>query len=269
MKGVILAGGSGTRLNPLTEVTNKHLLAIYNKPMIFYPMQTLIDVGVREIIIISSGEHTGSFLRLLGSGEKYGCDFYYRIQEGSFGIANALSLAEKFVGDDSCAVILGDNIYEDNFAKPTAAFKSGAHIFLKKISDAHRFGVAELDGNKVINIEEKPKTPKTSYAVTGFYLYDKDVFGIIKNLKPSSRGEYEITDVNNHYIKRGLMSATILHGEWTDSGTFESLHQANVIARGMELKRRRNFEEPRKRGGILIADAKKALREQNATRKAL
>jgi len=240
MKGVILAGGSGTRLNPLTEVTNKHLLAIYNKPMIFYPLQTLIDSGIREIMIISSSEHAGSFLRLLGSGKKYGCDFYYRVQEGSLGIANALGLAENFVGNDSCAVILGDNIYEDNFAKPVAFFKNGAHIFLKEIPDAYRFGVAELDGDKVINIEEKPKNPKTNYAVTGFYLYDKDVFEIIKNLKPSSRGEYEITDVNNYYIKRGLMKATILQGEWTDSGTFESLYRANTIARKIELKK---FEE--------------------------
>lgn len=237
MKGVILAGGSGTRLNPLTEVTNKHLLAIYNKPMIFYPLQTLIDAGVRDIMIISSGEHAGSFLRLLGSGERFGCNFYYRVQEGSFGIAHALGLAEKFAAGDNVAVILGDNIYEDNFAEPVRDFCEGARIFLKEIHDANRFGVAELKGDKVINIEEKPKKPKTNYAVTGFYLYDKNVFEIIKNLKPSDRGEYEITDVNNYYIKRGEMTATILTGEWTDSGTFESLHKANMIARQIELRR--------------------------------
>ncbi|MBI5152367.1 NTP transferase domain-containing protein [Candidatus Peregrinibacteria bacterium] len=244
MKGVILAGGSGTRLNPLTEVTNKHLLAIYNKPMIFYPLQTLINAGVRDIMIISSGEHAGSFLRLLGSGERFGCNFYYRIQEGSLGIAHALSLAEKFVNGDNVAVILGDNIYEDNFAESVRDFCEGSRIFLKEIHDANRFGVAELKGDKVINIEEKPKNPKTNYAVTGFYLYDKNVFEIIKNLKPSRRGEYEITDVNNYYIKRGLTTATILTGEWTDSGTFESLHKANMIAREIELRHASRHARP-------------------------
>lgn len=239
MKGVILAGGSGTRLSPLTEVTNKHLLAIYDKPMIFYPLQTLIDAGVKDILIISGADHAGAFLRLLGSGERFGCNFTYRIQEGSFGIAHALALAENFVGNDSCAVILGDNVYEDNFANDVKNFKEGSHIFLKEIPDAQRFGVAELDGNRVINIEEKPKNPKTNYAVTGFYIYDKNVFDVIKNLKPSARGEYEITDVNNHYIQKELMRATVLTGEWTDSGTFESLHKANEIARRIAIDKTR------------------------------
>ncbi|KKQ70891.1 MAG: glucose-1-phosphate thymidylyltransferase, glucose-1-phosphate thymidylyltransferase [Candidatus Peregrinibacteria bacterium GW2011_GWC2_39_14] len=242
MKGIILAGGSGTRLSPLTKVTNKHLLAIYNKPMIFYPLQTLIDAGIKDIMIITGDEHAGSFLRLLGSGERFGCNFSYRVQEGSFGIAHALSLASDFVGNDNCAVILGDNVYEDNFEKDVKSFKTGSRIFLKEISDPQRFGVAELDGNRVINIEEKPKNPKTNYAVTGFYLYDKDVFKIIANLKPSARGEYEITDVNNNYIQKSLMHATILNGEWTDSGTFESLYKANTIARKISLEKESSLD---------------------------
>lgn len=242
MKGIILAGGSGKRLSPLTEVTNKHLLAVYDKPMIFYPLNTLLNAGIKDILIVSGDEHAGSFLRLLGSGERFGCKFSYRVQEGSLGIANALYLAKDFVGNDSCSVILGDNIFEDNFQADVSKFTSGSHIFLKEVPDANRFGVAELTGNKVIGIEEKPANPKTNYAVSGFYIYDNEVFKVIEGLKPSARGEYEITDVNNYYINKGATRATILNGEWTDSGTFESLFRANTIARRIALDKGRTHQ---------------------------
>lgn len=237
MKGVILAGGNGRRLGAITDVTNKHLLAVYNKPMIFYPLQTLLDAGMEEILIVSGKEHAGGFLRLLGSGKAFGCKLSYEVQEEAGGIAQALGLAQHFVGYDNCAVILGDNIFEDSFADQVREFKKskGAHIFLKEVPDAQRFGVAELDGDKVLNIEEKPKDPKTNFAVTGLYLYDGGVFDVVKNLKPSARGELEITDVNNYYIQQGLMKATKVQGEWTDAGTFESLYRANRIARKIVL----------------------------------
>ncbi len=240
MKGILLAGGNGRRLGYLTEVTNKHLLAVYDKPMIFFPLQSLLDCGVTEILIVSGREHVGGFLSLLGSGEKFGAKFTYKVQDTAGGIAEALGLAEEFVGDDSCAVILGDNIFEDKmetFVQEFAKSGKGAHIFIKDIEHASRFGVAELDGNRVINIEEKPEHPKTNFAVTGFYLYDSSVFEIIKRLRPSGRGELEITDVNNAYIGSGTMTASILSGDWTDAGTFESLHHANVLARKLELAR--------------------------------
>lgn len=243
MKGVLLAGGKARRLGELTEVTNKHLLPVYNQPMIFYPLQTLIASGVKDILLISSGDHVGPILRLLGSGKRFGCELTYRVQEEAGGIAQALALAEDFVGNDSCAVILGDNVFENSFAESFELFQSqkGAHIFLKTIPDASRFGVAELNGNRVINIEEKPKKPKSPYAVTGLYLYDSKVFEIIRRLKPSARGEYEITDVNNAYIATGSMKATVLEGNWTDAGTFESLFRANIIARKIALQK--DFEE--------------------------
>lgn len=241
MKGVILAGGNGRRLGYLTEVTNKHLLAVYDKPMIFFPLQTLLACGIRDILIVSGRDHVEGFLRLLGSGVKFGARFTYKVQDEAGGIAQALSLAEDFVGSDSCAVILGDNIFEDTLGEHVRAFveksASGAHIFLKEVADADRFGVAELDGDRVISIEEKPSAPKSNYAVTGFYVYDREVFQIIKTLKPSGRQELEITDVNNAYIARGVMTATKLRGDWTDAGTFESLHHANVLARKIEIER--------------------------------
>jgi glucose-1-phosphate thymidylyltransferase len=235
MKGIILAGGEGNRLKPLTEVTNKHLLPIYNQPMIFYPLQTLLKAGIHDILVVSGPKHAGMFLQLLGEGDKFGCTLQFRVQERAGGIAHALGLTRNFVGDDNCAVILGDNIYEDNVSKQIEAFegKKGAHIFLKELEDANRFGVAELDGDKVIGIEEKPKQPKSPYAVTGLYLYDPEVFDIIAGLSPSNRGEYEITDVNNAYIKKGVLNATILKKRWTDAGTFESLYRANRIARDL------------------------------------
>lgn len=247
MKGILLACGNGRRLGHLTEVTNKHLLAVYNKPMIFFPLQTLLSAGLRDILIVSGMDHVGGFLRLLGSGEQFGARFTYKVQDSAGGIAHALALGEDFANGDNCAVILGDNIFEDNLQPYVAAFegKKGAHIFLKETSEAHRFGVAELDGERVIGVEEKPKEPKSPYAVSGFYLYDSEVFSIIRKLRPSGRGELEITDVNNAYIERVRMTATILQGDWTDAGTFESLHHANVLARRIELTK-----EARVHGGL-------------------
>lgn len=235
MKGIILAGGNGRRLNPLTDVTNKHLLPVYDKPMIFYPLHSLMETGIRDILIVTGKEYAGGFLKLLGSGREFGCKFSFEVQEEASGIAHALGLTEDFVDGDDCAVILGDNIFEDNFAEAVNYFQSGAHIFLKEIPDAKRFGVAEIKGDRVVKIEEKPEQPKSNLAVTGFYLYDSKVFNVIRNLKPSGRGELEITDVNNAYIAEGKMTYTILSGQWTDSGTFESLYRANQIARELVL----------------------------------
>ena len=235
MKGIILAGGNGRRLNPLTDVTNKHLLPVYDKPMIFYPLHTLMETGIRDILIVTGKEYAGGFLKLLGSGREFGCRFTFEVQEEAGGIAHALGLARDFVDGGDAAVILGDNIFEDNLAAAVNHFRSGAHIFLKSIEDAKRFGVAEIKGGKVINVEEKPENPKSNLAVTGFYLFDHTVFDVIQALKPSGRGELEITDVNNHYIKNGKMGYTVLDGHWTDSGTFESLYRANRIARDLVL----------------------------------
>ncbi len=239
MKGIILAGGNGRRLHPLTSITNKHLLPVYDRPMIMYPLLTLVQSGVHEILIVTGKAHAGGFLKLLGSGKDHGCNIVYEIQDKAGGIAQALSLGEGFASGQNIAVILGDNIFETSFKDATAKFahQKGACIFLKKTREASRFGVAELDAqNNVINIEEKPKKPKTPYAVTGCYFYDSRVFEIIKTLKPSSRGELEITDVNNDYIKKGLMKAYFVDGNWTDAGTFESLFKANRIARSMAFK---------------------------------
>lgn len=228
MKGIILAGGTGSRLYPLTKVTNKHLLPVYDKPMIYYPMQTLIDAGIKDILVVSGPGHAGDFLNLLGSGKEFGIKLNYTIQDKAGGIAEALGLAEDFAEDDNGLItILGDNIFEDKFE--ISDFKEGGRIFLKEVDNPCRFGVAEVKGNKVIGIEEKPKEPKSSYAVTGCYIYNKDVFNIIKTLKPSHRGELEITDVNNYYIKKGKMDCRILKGQWTDAGTFDSLVKASLM----------------------------------------
>ena len=236
MKGVILAGGFGNRLKPLTDVTNKHLLPVYNKPLIFHPLNTLLDAGIKEILIITGPEHAGGFMKLLGSGEGLDCHILFAVQEKAGGIAQAVGLAEQFAAGDSIAVILGDNIYEDNFYEAIHNFQSGATIFLKDVHDPERFGVATLDGNKVTEIEEKPSAPKSPYAVTGLYLYDHRVFDIIKTLKPSGRGELEITDVNNAYIKEGVMKAVFVKENWTDAGTFESLYEAATLARKIHFK---------------------------------
>jgi glucose-1-phosphate thymidylyltransferase len=243
MKGIILAGGNGRRLEPITNVTNKHLLAVYNKPLIYYPLQKIIDAGIKDILIISGKEHAGGFLKLLGSGKDFGCRLSYEVQEEAGGIAQALGLAENFADGENCIVVLGDNIFEDDLQTYVNEFEGqkGARIFLKEIPDPHRFGVAELSSGlgqtaaEVISIVEKPKNPKSNFAVTGLYMYDPSVFKIIKTLKPSARGEMEITDVNNRYIKDGLLKAYFIKGEWTDAGTFESLYHANRIARRIVL----------------------------------
>ena len=233
MKGVILAGGLGTRLFPLTKVTNKHLLPVYDKPMIYYPIQTLINAGIDDILIVTGGNNAGDFLKLLGNGKEFGLKHInYTYQEGEGGIAEALRLAEFFASGDKICVVLGDNVIEKNIRKAVENFrkqKKGAKILLKEVPDPQRFGVAELKGDRIAGIEEKPKEPKSRYAVIGIYLFDQEVFNIIKTLKPSGRGELEITDVNNRYIEKGLMTWDILEGWWTDAGTFESLLHANQM----------------------------------------
>jgi glucose-1-phosphate thymidylyltransferase len=229
MKGIILAGGTGSRLFPLTKVTNKHLLPVYDKPMIYYPLEMLIDAGLDEIMIISGRGHAGHFLELLGSGADMGVSITYEIQEEAGGIAQALGLARSWAGEDNIVVILGDNIFEDRIGREVDGFVSGARIFLKEVPDPQRFGVASIDENRVIRIEEKPKEPKSNFAVTGLYMYDSRVFDIIKNLKPSKRGELEITDVNNTYIEMNAMQFSILDGFWSDAGTFESLMRASLL----------------------------------------
>jgi len=233
MKGVILAGGLGTRLYPLTKVTNKHLLPVYDKPMIYFPIQTLINAGIDDILIVTGGNNAGDFLRLLGNGKEFGLKHInYTYQEGEGGIAEALRLAEFFASGEKICVVLGDNIIEKNIRKAVENFrrqKEGAKILLKEVPDPQRFGVAELRGDRIVRIEEKPNKPKSQYAVIGIYLFDQEVFNIIKTLKPSDRGELEITDVNNAYIENGLMTWDILEGWWTDAGTFESLLRANQL----------------------------------------
>jgi len=227
MKGVILAGGLGTRLRPLTLITNKHLLPVYDKPMILYPLETLKRSGITDIMIVCGKEHGGHFMNFLGSGKEYGVRLSYALQNGSGGIAEALGLAEEFVDGEKAAVILGDNIFEDDFLESVRAFekRSGAMVFLKKVPDPERFGVAEVAGDKIVGVEEKPKKPKSDLIVSGLYLYDPDVFGKIKKLKPSGRGELEITDIQNMYLAEGKLSFSILRGFWSDAGTFESLQK--------------------------------------------
>ena len=234
MKGVILAGGLGTRLAPLTRVTNKHLLPVYDRPMIYYPIRTLINAGIREILIVTGGSNAGDFLKLLGNGKDFGLRHIdYTYQEGEGGIADALALAEYFADEGPICVILGDNLIENNIAGAAAAFreqKGGAKILLKEVPDPERFGVPVLEGEKVVRIEEKPKDPKSRYAVTGIYMYDAQVFEMIKRLEPSARGELEITDVNNMYIEKGQLTWDVLDGWWTDAGTFPSLlHASNLV----------------------------------------
>jgi glucose-1-phosphate thymidylyltransferase len=233
MKGIILAGGLGTRLYPLTKVTNKHLLPVFNKPMIYYPIQTLINAGIDDILIVTGGNNAGDFLKLVGNGKEFGLKHInYTYQEGEGGIAEALGLAEFFAARDKVCVVLGDNLIEKNIRKGAEAFrkqKEGAKVLLKEVPDPQRFGVPELKGDKIAKIEEKPRNPKSNYAVVGIYFYDQTVFDFIKTLKPSDRGEMEITDVNNCYIEKGLMTWDLLEGWWTDAGTFESLLRANQL----------------------------------------
>lgn len=233
MKGIVLAGGLGTRLHPLTKITNKHLLPVYNRPMIYYPIQTLVDAGISEILIVTGGKNAGDFLELLGNGKEFGLKHLnYTYQEGEGGIAAALSLARDFVENDAVCVILGDNIYEKNVRRSVEMFNAhghGARIHLKKVENPQRFGVPVIEGERIVTIEEKPKAPKSDYAVTGLYMYDHTVFDIIRTLKPSGRGELEITDVNNAYIAQNDMTYSIIDGWWSDAGTFDSLLRATIL----------------------------------------
>lgn len=237
MKGVILAGGTGSRLAPLTKVTNKHLLPVYNRPMIFYPIQALVNAGIRDILIVTGGQNAGEFLRLLGNGKDFGLKHInYTYQEGEGGIADALRLAKHFADQESICVILGDNLIEYNILAACQKFQKhgkGAHVILSEVSDPERFGVPVFENDRIVRIEEKPKVPKSRYAVIGIYMYDAKVFEYIGRLKPSRRGEYEITDVNNAYLADGELTHSILEGWWTDAGTFESLWRAtNLVAQG-------------------------------------
>jgi len=241
MKGIVLAGGTGSRLFPLTKITNKHLLPIYDRPMIYYPIQILVDAGIREILIVTGGRNSGDFLRLLANGKQFGLQHInYTYQEGEGGIADALGLAEHFADGQKICVVLGDNIIEGNILEAADRFRKqdvGAHILLKEVPDAERFGVAEVSGSHIVGIEEKPAHPKSSYAVTGIYMYDATVFDKIRALVPSRRGELEITDVNNAYIREGNMTFSYLDGWWTDAGTFESLlRAANLVAQSGGMK---------------------------------
>ncbi len=244
MKGVVLAGGTGSRLYPLTKITNKHLLPIYDKPMIYYPIQTLVDAGIEEILIVTGGKNSGDFLRLLANGKEFGLrHLHYTYQEGEGGIADALALAEHFADGDKLCVILGDNIIEESIREAVDQFRlqpKGARLLLKEVPDAKRFGVAEIEGHRIVGIEEKPERPKCNFAVTGIYLYDGTIFEKIRTLKPSGRGELEITDVNNLYIREGAMTFSFLRGWWTDAGTFDSL----VRATNYVVETRRASHEP-------------------------
>jgi glucose-1-phosphate thymidylyltransferase len=248
MKGIVLAGGTGSRLFPLTKITNKHLLPIYDKPMIYYPIQTLVDAGIKDILLVTGGRNSGDFLRLLANGKEFGlAHLNYTYQEGEGGIADALALAEHFADGDKICVILGDNILEKPVKAAVEAFEKqerGARILLKEVPDAERFGVAEMDGGRIVGIEEKPKRPKSNYAVTGIYMYDGSVFDKVKKLVPSGRGELEITDVNNAYIREGTMTYSYVDGWWTDAGTFESLLRAtNLVAQSASPEQRKKAAE--------------------------
>ena len=229
MKGIILAGGKATRLRPLTKITSKQLLPVYNKPMIFYPIETLIRSGITEILIIIAPDYAGHFLNLLGSGKDFGAKFSFEIQDEARGLADAFRIGSNFIGRDDVTMILGDNIFDYDFTESIQSFKSGAKVFAKKVQDPERFGVVEFDSqNKVISIEEKPKVAKSNYAVVGMYIYDNQVVEIAKNLKPSPRGEIEITDINNEYLHRGQLQVDVIDGIWEDAGTFDSLLSANL-----------------------------------------
>jgi glucose-1-phosphate thymidylyltransferase len=236
LKGIVLAGGTGSRLYPLTKITNKHLLPIYDKPMIYYPIQTLVDAGIKDILLVTGGRNSGDFLRLLANGKGFGLNHLnYTYQEGEGGIADALALAEHFAAGEKICVILGDNILEKSMRGAVEAFEKqqrGAKILLKEVPDAERFGVAEFQGDRIVGIQEKPARPKSNFAVTGVYMYDETVFEKVHHLVPSGRGELEITDVNNAYIAEGTMTYARLDGWWTDAGTFESLLRATNLVAG-------------------------------------
>ncbi|MFD0869521.1 sugar phosphate nucleotidyltransferase [Paenibacillus residui] len=238
MKGIILAGGTGSRLYPLTKITNKHLLPVGKYPMIFHAVHKLKNAGIRNILVVTGKEHMGDVVNLLGSGREFEVSFTYKVQDEAGGIAQALGLAEQFVGQDQMVVILGDNIFSDNIVSYVRSFEQqsqGAKILIKEVPDPHRYGVPKLENGKIISVEEKPQYPQSNYAVTGIYMFDSTVFEIIKGLKPSQRGELEITDVNNEYIRRNELTYDILQGWWTDAGTHLSLAKANELAKDMIL----------------------------------
>jgi len=245
MKGIVLAGGIGSRLYPLTRVTNKHLLPVYDKPMIFYPLQTLVDAGIRDILIVTGGQNAGDFLRLLQNGKEFGLQqLSFAYQEGEAGIADALRLAEPWAKGDKICVVLGDNIIETDVRDAADSFEQqdkGAMVMLKEVPDPERFGVPVIENGRIVRIEEKPKKPLSSFAVIGIYFYDGTVFDRIRGLKPSGRGEYEITDINNSYIAEGTLRHTLLEGWWTDAGTFESLWHASNMVREKVI---RSAQEP-------------------------
>ncbi len=237
MKGIILSGGSGSRLAPLTKVTSKQLLPIYNKPMIFYPLETLLKAGIKDILIIVSPDRAGDYLRLLGSGKDFGARFAYEIQDKPEGLAQAFIIGENFIGEDNVCMILGDNIFEDDFSQAISSFKSGGMIFAKQVSDPERSGVVVFDKNmKALKIVEKPKEHLSDYAIPGLYIYDNRVIEAAKQVKPSARGELEITDLHNWYLEKGELQVDIVKGEWIDAGTFESLFKATELARKKSQK---------------------------------
>ncbi|MFC1730936.1 sugar phosphate nucleotidyltransferase [candidate division KSB1 bacterium] len=236
MKGIILAGGEGTRLHPLTKITSKQLLPVYNQPMIYYPLETLLMAGIKDILIIVAPQQSGDFMKLLGSGKEFGARFTYEIQDKPEGLAQAFIIGSDFIGKDSVAMILGDNIFTHDFSTTVRNFKKGAKVFAKSVPDPERFGVIEFDKDgKILSIEEKPKYPKSNFAQTGFYIFDNRVTEFVKTLKPSKRGELEIVDIVNTYFKKGELEAETIEGEWVDAGTFESLYRASTIAREHEL----------------------------------
>ncbi len=236
MKGIILAGGSGTRLRPLTKVTSKQLLPIYNKPMIFFPLETLMKAGIKDILIIVSPERAGDFLNLLGSGKEFGCKFTYEIQDKPEGLSQAFIIGQNFIGTDNVCLILGDNLFEDDFSQAMSSFQTGARIFAKEVQDPERYGVVEFDQhNKAVSIVEKPQSPRSNFAVTGLYMYDKTVIEKVKQLKPSPRGELEITDLNMAYLQEGTLDVSFVTGRWLDTGTFEAMYEAITFAREKAL----------------------------------
>lgn len=232
MKGIILSGGSATRLRPCTKVTSKQLLPVYNRPMIYYPLNTLIKAGIKDILIIVAPEQAGHYLNLLGSGKEFGVKFTYEIQDKPEGLAQAFLIGERFIDKDSVCMILGDNIFEDDFSDDIKNFKNGAKVFAKKVPDPQRFGVVEFDAdNRAISIEEKPEKPKSNYCVTGLYVYDNKIVDVAKSIKPSGRGELEITDVNRAYLEKGELDVAMVEGAWIDAGTFDSLLEAQILAK--------------------------------------
>jgi len=237
MKGIILAGGNGTRLSPLTKVTSKQLLPIYDRPMIHYPLETLRRAGIVDILFIVAPDHAGDFLKYLGSGKEFNCHFSYEIQDKPQGIAQAFQIGEDFLDNDNVTLILGDNLFEDDFTQAIQSFEKGGRIFAKQVADPERFGVVEFDEhNRAISIEEKPQHPKSNYCVTGLYIYDNTVVEKVKNIEFSDRGELEITDLNNLYLQENSLDVAFVKGEWFDTGTFESMHQAIEFARNRTLK---------------------------------